>query len=326
VPLPAPKETGELAGAVCRGERAALAAALNLLDDRRADSRHRATALLSQLQQAQAGMRSHLIGITGPPGAGKSTVTAALIRVWRRRNQRVGVLAVDPSSPISGGALLGDRLRMQADCTDDGVFIRSLSSRGEPGGLSTEVWPMSAVMLAAFDIVLVETVGVGQGELDIATSCDTTCLVVQPGAGDSLQFLKAGILEIPHVIVVNKEDLGAIAQRTLSELATSLPGNHPDGDWQVPVLSASAATGSGVTALADALARHHDMLLVDGKLDQRRRGYRAHWMLRQLAREFGTAGVGALGGEPAVLHQLQDTTDATALYAHFRERLHGRAG
>ena len=204
------------------GERAALAEALNLLDDRRPTSRARATQFLRELQDNNGSGRSHLIGMTGPPGAGKSTLTAALIDLWRQRGLRVGVLAVDPSSPISGGALLGDRLRMKTSADDDGVFIRSLACRGEFGGLSAEVWPMSLVMLAAFDVVMIETVGVGQREIDISRMCDTTCFVAQPGSGDSVQFLKAGILEVPHVLVVNKEDMGAVARRTLSELGTAL--------------------------------------------------------------------------------------------------------
>ena len=187
----------QLAKAVQRGERAALAEALNLLDDRRVQSRAKAAEFLHKLQDQENGARSHLIGMTGPPGAGKSTLTAALIDLWRQRGLRVGVLAVDPSSPVSGGALLGDRLRMKTSADDDGVFIRSLACRGEFGGLSAEVWPMSLVMLAAFDVVMIETVGVGQREIDISRMCDTTCFVAQPGSGDSVQFLKAGILEVP---------------------------------------------------------------------------------------------------------------------------------
>ncbi|HEY6131031.1 MAG TPA: methylmalonyl Co-A mutase-associated GTPase MeaB, partial [Halioglobus sp.] len=198
-------DIANLAAAIGRGERTAIADALNLLDDRRQASRASATRLLAHLQRAPDNPAGHLIGITGPPGAGKSTLSAALIAVWRQRRQRVGVLAVDPSSPVSGGALLGDRLRMLTSADDDGVFVRSLSSRGQFGGLSAEVWPMSVVMLAGFDVVLIETVGVGQREVDISHLCDTTCYVAQPGSGDSVQFLKAGILEVPHILVVNKE-------------------------------------------------------------------------------------------------------------------------
>ena len=153
-----------LVTAVRRGERAALAEALNLLDDRRPASRASGNAVSRDTARTTTATARHLIGMTGPPGAGKSTLTAALIDLWRQRGLRVGVLAVDPSSPISGGALLGDRLRMKTSADDDGVFVRSLACRGEFGGLSAEVWPMSLVMLAAFDVVMIETVGVGQRE------------------------------------------------------------------------------------------------------------------------------------------------------------------
>src|SRR5262245_31800265 len=185
---PATRTIAELATAIGRGERPALAEALNLLDDRRPGARAQAAKLLTYLQQHGASTSGQLIGITGPPGAGKSTLCAALIAVWRQRGRRVAVLAVDPSSPIRRGALRGDRLRMHASADDDGVFVRSLASRGQFGGLSAEVWPMSQVLLACFDIVLIETVGVGQREVDISRMCDTTCYVAQPGSGDSVQF------------------------------------------------------------------------------------------------------------------------------------------
>jgi len=297
-------DPARLATAVRRGDRAALARALNLLDDRRPESRRQAADFLRQLEAGQPGDSGHLIGMTGPPGAGKSSLTAALITVWRQRGLRVGVLAVDPSSPISGGALLGDRLRMKTSADDDGVFIRSLACRGEFGGLSAEVWPMGLVMLAAFDVVMIETVGVGQREIDVSRMCDTTCFVAQPGSGDSVQFLKAGILEVPHVLVVNKEDMGAVARRTLSELSTALGRTHTDGNWEVPVLSASATAGTGIEALADTLALHGKTLRDSKCLLERRRRYRAQWLLKRLQEEFGSHGIRRLGGEASVLEQL----------------------
>ena len=290
---------------IIRGERASLAAALNLLDDRRATARKEAAGLLCRLQaEASTTEAGRLIGITGPPGAGKSSLSAALIKVWRQRGLRIGVLAVDPSSPISGGALLGDRLRMKTAGSDDNVFVRSLACRGDFGGLSAEAWPMAQVMLAGFDITLVETVGVGQREIDVSGMCDTTCYVAQPGSGDSIQFLKAGILEVPQVLVVNKEDMGDVARRTLSELSGALRRDALDGDWHVPVLAASATRGTGIEALADALEAHHQYLLARGELQDRRQNSQAGWIIKRLREEFGSHGLERLGGEQSLRAQL----------------------
>jgi len=314
-----------LATAVARGERKAVAQALNLLDDQRRPAREKASALLANLQRTQSDNRGQLIGITGPPGVGKSTLGAALIALWRQRRLRVGVLAVDPSSPISGGALMGDRLRMKSSAEDDGVFVRSLSDRGQFGGLSAEVWPMSIVMLAGFDIVLIETVGVGQREVDISRMCDTTCYVAQPGSGDSVQFLKAGILEVPHILVVNKDDMGAIAQRTLAELGAALNREHPDGHWQVPVLSTSATNTSGIEALADAMALHYQELQSRQQLESRHRAYQAYWIHKRLQEEFGRFGIEQLGGEKTLLAQLQaQELNLFEQYESLRQRLYTR--
>lgn len=294
-----------LAAGVRAGERAALAAALNLLDDRRPQARSAAARLIATIQGTGNTLaQSRLIGMTGPPGAGKSSLTAALIRVWRQRGLTVGVLAVDPSSPISGGALLGDRLRMKTSAADDGIFVRSLACRGEFGGLSAEAWPMSQVMLAAFDITLVETVGVGQREIDVSGMCDTACFVAQPGSGDSIQFLKAGILEVPHVMVVNKEDLGALARRTLAELSAALGRERGEHGWRVPVLSASATGGTGIEALADALEAHHRHLLERDELRRGRAQYQASWIAKRLREEFGSHGIQTLGGDVALAERL----------------------
>jgi LAO/AO transport system kinase len=318
--------TVNLAAAIGRGERTAVAEALNLLDDQRKEARERAAALLANLQGALNDDRGQLIGITGPPGAGKSTLGAALISVWRHRGLRVGVLAVDPSSPISGGALMGDRLRMQSSAEDDGVFVRSLSNRGQFGGLSAEVWPMSIVMLAGFDIVMIETVGVGQREVDISRMCDTTCYVAQPGSGDSVQFLKAGILEVPHILVVNKEDMGAVARRTLSELGAALNRVHPDGDWQVPVLSTSATNNTGIEALADAMERHYKELQSRQQLESRRKSYQAYWILKKLQEEFGRYGIEQLGGEQSLLETLQaQDLNVFKQFESLQKRLYSRA-
>ncbi len=298
--LPEPEE---LAAAVAAGKRWAVAAALNLLDNALPEARHRAGRLLDLLPGIDDNARGHLIGLTGPPGAGKSSLTSALIGLWRQRGLRIGILAVDPSSPMSGGALLGDRLRMLANDADNEVFIRSLACRGEVGGLSPEVWPMSLLMLAAFDIVLVETVGVGQKEIDVSKMTDTTCFVAQPASGDSIQFIKAGIMEIPDVLVVNKEDIGAAARKTFAELRATLRRQKSADKhrWPVPVLSVSAARGTGIEALANALEHHRGWLAEQGSLAARRRRFQAEWVLKRLREQFGQFGIDKLGGETELL-------------------------
>lgn len=297
-------DAASLAERVIARERSALATALNLLDDKRAEARACAGRLLASLPEGKLYHSGHLIGLTGPPGVGKSSLVSALVKRWREQQQVVGILAVDPSSPVSGGALLGDRLRMLSSETDGGVFIRSLACRGEVGGLSAETWPMSLVMLAASDIVLVETVGVGQKEIDVSKLTDTTCFIAQPASGDTIQFLKAGIMEVPHVLIVNKEDVGLAARKTLTELKTSLGRNIHEGDWEVPVLSASAAQGTGIAEIVETVERHRRWLLHHGALSRRRRGFQAQWIVKRLREEFGRFGVEALGGESKLTEDL----------------------
>jgi LAO/AO transport system kinase len=184
---------------------------------------------------------------------------------------------------------------------------------------------MSLVMLAGFDIVVVETVGVGQREVDISRMCDTTCYVAQPGSGDSVQFLKAGILEVPHILAVNKADMGAVARRTLADLEAALHREHPDGHWQVPVLATSATNHSGIEALADVMEQHFIALESRGQLGPRRRSYQAYWIHKRLLEEFGSFGIEQLGGEDALLAQLQ--TKDLNLFDHYemlRKRLYER--
>jgi LAO/AO transport system kinase len=293
-----------LADRVVARERSALATALNLLDDRRPEVRACAGRLLAKLPEDKVYHGGHLIGLTGPPGVGKSSLISALVRHWRNQQKMVGILAVDPSSPVSGGALLGDRLRMLSSETDGGVFIRSLACRGEVGGLSAETWPMSLVMLAASDIVLVETVGVGQKEIDVSKLTDTTCFIAQPASGDTIQFLKAGIMEVPHVLIVNKEDVGLAARKTLTELQTSVARNTQNGDWQVPVLLASAARGTGIAEIVETVESHRQYLLRQGALSNRRRSFQARWIVKRLREDFGRFGVEALGGENSLIEDL----------------------
>ena len=218
--LPDPEQ---LASRIRRGERAAVASGLNLLDNKRGEARTCSARLLASLSGVRWLNEGHLIGVTGPPGAGKSSLVSAMIRAWRLSGRTVGVLAVDPSSrpELGGGALLGDRIRIKNTSHDEGLFIRSLANRNQMGGVATEVWPMSWLMLACFDIVVIETVGVGQTEIEIAEIADTVCYVAQPASGDAIQYLKSGIIEIPDIFAVNKSDLGAAARKTAAEIGRS---------------------------------------------------------------------------------------------------------
>lgn len=218
--------------------------------------------------------RARVIGLTGAPGVGKSTTTSALVRALREQGQRVGVLAVDPSSPFSGGALLGDRIRMQDHALDPGVFIRSMATRGHLGGLSWATPQALRVLDAAgFDSVLVETVGVGQSEVEVAALADTTVVLLAPGMGDGIQAAKAGILEIGDVFVVNKADRdGAAATvRDLRHMIGFGAQGRSPAEWRPPVLTTIAATGQGIGEVAEAIADHVTWARASGALDERRR-------------------------------------------------------
>lgn len=214
---------------------------------------------------------ARIVGLTGSPGVGKSTVTGALVRSYRAVDLRVGVLAVDPTSPFSGGALLGDRVRMTEHATDPGVFIRSMASRGQLGGLSrTAPQALRILDAAGFDVIGIETVGVGQAEVEIASLADTTLVIVAPGMGDSVQAAKAGILEIADIFVVNKCDRPG-AQDVIRDLRTMLSMvRYEQGTWKPPIVAISAATGEGIDELITRLDAHWDWLGESGERDRRR--------------------------------------------------------
>jgi LAO/AO transport system kinase len=238
-----------LADRVLAGDRLALARLMTLVENRAPEL----PAVMSRLY-AHAG-RAHVVGVTGPPGAGKSTLVDALIGRLRATDRRVGVVAVDPSSPFSGGAVLGDRIRMQAHFLDPGVFIRSLATRGSHGGLPRAARDVVRLLDAfGMDVVLVETVGVGQTELDVMRLADSIVVVLVPEAGDTIQVMKAGLLEIADVFVVNKADRDG-AMRMASELEQMLH-LRPPSPWAIPVLPTSASVGRGVDAVLAALERH----------------------------------------------------------------------
>jgi LAO/AO transport system kinase len=245
---------------------------------------------------------AHTVGITGAPGAGKSTLTGGLLAVWRARDRRPAVLAVDPSSPFTGGAILGDRLRMQEHATDPEVFIRSLASRGHLGGLSLAT-PAAIRLLDAlgWSPVVVETVGVGQVELEIATKADTTVVVVNPGWGDGVQANKAGLMEIADIFVINKSDRSGSAE-TRRDLEQMLNMSQPHQDetaagesWRPPIVSTVATTGAGIAALADAIDQHDAYLSGSGVGEQRRQRRVREELTAIVARQLEQLLIGEFG-------------------------------
>jgi LAO/AO transport system kinase len=269
-------------------------AALNLLENRAPGRRAEIAALLAEVAPGRLGGEApgHVVGVTGPPGAGKSTLLSALARVWRGRERTVAVLAVDPSSKRSGGALLGDRARIEADPADRGLFIRSTAAGERLGGLAPATRAAAQALAAAFDVVVVETVGVGQSETEVAETADSVAVVVQPGSGDVLQFLKAGIMEVPDVLVVTKADLGPVADRAVRDLRAAL---RSLGDGAPVVAVSSVHPVQGVDALADALDAHRTGLdVAAARTRARRLGALADYVA-----EHGERGLRALGGRRA---------------------------
>lgn len=267
---------------------------------------------------------AHVIGLTGSPGVGKSTTTSALVGALRARGNRVGVIAVDPSSPFSGGALLGDRIRMQEHATDPGVFIRSMASRGHLGGLSaTTPQALRVLEAAGCDVILIETVGVGQSEVEVAAAADTTIVLLAPGMGDGIQAAKAGILEIADVLCVNKADRDG-ADTTMRELRHMIAlGERSSSAWEVPVVKSVASTGVGIPELLDLLDKHFAWLTESGELITRRE--------RRAAEEISALAIAALkrrlsAQEPELLADLakavvEGQLDPHAAAAQWVERL-----
>ena len=267
-------------------------AVLNLVENRAPGGREEVAALLSEVAPTRLGGEApaHVVGVTGPPGAGKSSLLSELVRAWRAGGRSVAVLAVDPTSKRSGGALLGDRARIAFDPADRAVFIRSTAAGGQLGGLAPATRAAAHALAAAFDVVVIETVGVGQSETDVADVADTVAVVVQPGSGDVLQFLKAGIMEIPDVLVVNKADLGTVAQRAQRDLRAAL---RALGAADTPVVAVSCVPPPrGIDELVAALDDHRPTT----DLPARRLASRRAHALADFTAEHGERGLRALGG------------------------------
>lgn len=244
------------------------------------------------LDEAARNAQAHVVGLTGPPGVGKSTLTNALIKEWRSRDESVGVVAVDPSSRFSLGALLGDRTRLDTDPADQKVFVRSMAARDRLGGLSHEAVAAIILMRALFDRVLVESVGIGQSEADIAFAADSIVLCIQPGSGDSLQFMKAGVMELPDIVVVTKADMGAPARRARADVQGALSlALRKQQDWKVPVLMVASPTGEGLPELIEEVDRHKTDLHQTNRFDAQRGEQAQIWLSDRIRRKFGEIGL-----------------------------------
>ncbi|MBA3325669.1 MAG: ATP/GTP-binding protein [Rhodobacteraceae bacterium] len=308
----------DLAGLRAGGKRT-LADALCALETAPGDP-----ALAALLDAALAAPRGLALGLTGPPGVGKSTLINALIALLRRRGQSVGVIAVDPSSRRSGGALLGDRTRIETDPEDVGVFVRSMAARRRLGGLAEITYPATVLMRAVFDLVIVETVGVGQSEAEIVDCADLVVLCVQPGAGDALQFMKAGVMETPDLVLVTKGDLGAAARRAAADVRGAL-SLAVEAGVPAEVAVVSALDGEGLEAALDLIAARAASERDAGRLAARRRSQGLAWVRLRLAESFGSVGVEALAPRLATSDGMFSTFAAldeaarAALYKFLKE-------
>ena len=278
--------------AIRAGGKVLLARALAELESEAGRARHR--ALLDAAYHAPQG---RVVGLTGPPGVGKSTLLSRLIHHYRARGSTVAVIAVDPSSRRTRGALLGDRTRLELDPDDAGCFVRSLAAGDRLGGLADAAVALMVVLRACFDLVIVETVGVGQSETEIGELADTVVLAIQPASGDSLQFIKAGIVEIPDIVVIGKADLGDVAARAQGEVEAALrhTGTRAAA-WRPPVLRLSALTGEGVDVLAQAITAHAAHAARTGALEARRFAQSRQWLRAALKEAHGRRGLERLAG------------------------------
>ena len=294
-----PAESNKLSERVSRGEPAAVARAISKIEDGRSG----AAALMKEIYQHSRG--ALVIGITGAPGAGKSSLVDKLALLYRQRGERVGIVAVDPSSPFSGGAILGDRIRMQTLGLDEGVFIRSMATRGNLGGLARATVDAVAIMDAAgYAKIIVETVGVGQDEVEVVKAADVSVVVLVPGMGDDIQAIKAGIMEIGDIFVINKADRdGVYATEKELELLLSLAAR--DDGWDPPILKTVAIENQGLEALVEAIDRFHQTQR-DAALNSDRRRAIARWRIIELLREKLLDRVLDSDGSVAMLNRLAD--------------------
>lgn len=313
--------SGDLVQPLLAGEKRALARAISLVENGDLEG----TKLVAEIYPRTGSAR--ITGFTGPPGVGKSTLIGALVKELRERERRVAVLSIDPSSPFTRGALLGDRIRLSEHFLDEGVFIRSMASRGALGGLAEAALQAALVMDAAgFDDVLLETVGVGQAEIDIVDHADTVVLALMPGSGDSIQALKAGVMEIPDVIVVNKAE-HPLTDTMVREVRTAL-SLGPTGNWKVPIIKTVASDGRGIPELLEAIESHRSYVEESGTLEERRArnlrsevlGLATARMRRELEQRISTDDSVAALLESVVRREKDPATAAAELLRRSREQ------
>ena len=235
--------------------------------------------------------RSHVLGITGPPGAGKSSLIDKLITIFRKKKKTVGVIAIDPSSSKSGGALLGDRTRFQLNPNDGGVYVRSMAAKDYLGGVSELTYPSMTVMRSKFDFLIIETVGVGQSETSIKDIVDTVILCVQPGSGDTIQFMKSGIFEIPDLIVVTKCDMEKLSNQTFSDLSGSSSYFKNKNEWDIKIILTSSHKNIGLNSLDKDIEYRWKWLNKENRLNKNRYLQDIEWMKSSIIREFGLTGL-----------------------------------
>jgi len=291
---------------ILKGEKAAVAQALNLLEDKKPSSLARRVKLVETLS-LNAKPERHVIGITGPPGVGKSTLLSRIIPIYRDQKKSIGIITVDPSSKMSGGALLGDRTRISYDPKDTDIFIRSMAAGRHLGGLAWRTRQCLTLFESIYDRIIIETVGVGQSETEIEDVVDTVVCVVQPGSGDVLQFMKAGIMEIPHILVMNKADRKSLAEKSKNDLeaVASIASTDMEG-WNLALSMTSALEGWGLDALVTAIEKH-GLYLNERNISEKRRQNRIKWVHMIFRERFGSFGVDMLGGEKNILGLLKHT-------------------
>lgn len=286
------------------GKKEAVAKALNLVESRNPLAAEDAKKLIESLSE-RARAERHAIGITGPPGVGKSTLISKIIEKYRMQEKTVGIISIDPSSRKSGGALLGDRVRFSYDPNDPGVFIRSMATGYHMGGLAWNTRRNLTIFEAVYDKIIIETVGVGQSETEIDLVVDSVVFVVQPGSGDSLQFMKAGIMEIPDILVINKSDQKNLAIKTFYDLKNASGFDHEDNEkWRSAIVMTSAMEGSGIDDLILHL-ENHEIFLRKNDIAKRRKKKWSEWIVMAFIECFGKLGLELMGGEEAIIRMIE---------------------